>query len=449
VIRKILPEGGLKHTEEINEAGKRIRSVLNRKSEKLPFKHPEEIEELTELVDTIGKQTLFGRSYVSRVDQEVFVHKIGRLQEWDIHEPGVLHQLKQEGVLKSTLPDPLAYYRVYKLKEVIYKPIQDQGIKVSKNNVPVYKYKATENYIRYLNGADVTDEEFEKGLRAFVHDTIYILRNYGLILNLADLFHNNEQGRRLIVMRDLFVKEKEKSSNFITTGLGRIDNVPKAVRFPNGRVAGLADFADATPLENIQRWPRGWAADLDGIKCTWEPVANGIAEPILTVLLMALTRLDDQGRLDWEDPKIQELMVEWAQASFCEALCTYTKRPEAECKEFMLNFDFDWLGYVNESMYWYQNNVRGYLGGLKRGTIPQQILPKTDEVKFRRATAAPNFKFNVGSSNDGKNKDIGLFNATAGLTRFELLMYQLNIAALTVAEADFLEMNAKHTLSKL
>lgn len=441
VMRTVITDKVLKHTEEINEAGKRIRLVLNSREghEDLPFSKPEKLPKLTSLKEQIEKMSLLGRSYVLKEGQEIHVHKISRSNESTIKEPAVLAQLTEEKVLKSTLPQPLTYVRVDRLSRTIFQPIEEQGIMVNASRSHVYTYKASIDYIRYINGADVTDAEFEAGHQAFVYDAILILRDYKLILNVADLFHNNEQGRRLLVMRDLFMRKNLHNPNFITTGLGRIDNVPAAVRYPNARVTGLADYADATTHEEIQRWPYDWASDLDGVQCTWEPIANGIAEVLLTDLLLALTRLDAQGRLDWSNKQIQELMIKWAQESCSNTLLAYTKRPGEECIAFVRDCDFDWLGYVQESMFWYQNNAGGYLGALRNGVVPECILPKKGVMTYKLATSAPNFRFKLGASNDGVNKDIGLFNATAGLTRFELLVYRLTMVALSVAEVDFIE----------
>lgn len=438
VMRTALPDAFLKHTKDFNKAGQRMRWILasEQEAKRFPFVKPLKVIKLDTLKAQIPNLAPLGRSFVQREGHEIQVYKITRSSERSIKEPAIVVQLTEEKGLKSNLPKPLCYQRVNRLSKAIYKPIEEQGIGVNRYASHVYTYRASADYIRYLNGADVSDAEFKIGHKAFVYDAIFILRTYGLILNVADLFHNNEQGRRLLVMRDLF---NENRKNTKTSGLGRIDNVPKAVRYPNARVTGLADYADAKPLEEIQQSPVVWARDLENVSCTWEPMANGIGEILLTDLLLALTRLDAQGRLDWENEEIQKLMIKWAQESCVQAFLAYTKRPEEECVAFIRDCGFDWLTYVQESMFWYQNNDGGYLGALKKGKLPECLLPKKGTVTFRRATAAPNFHFKLGASSDGVNKDIGLFNASAGLTNFELLVYQLTTMALCVAEGDFLE----------
>ena len=427
VVKTLLPSSELKHSDEISEFGRNLRTCL------LQSSHPSSIEQLESLEEHFEDYIRFGRSFKRKKEQRYEVCKIATQQCYYIAEFAVLRQLKES---RSQLPKPLGYYKVRTLSDPVYESLKKGGYTLFGNNNHVYRYECDSNYLRYLNGADVSDEEFRSGHRAFIYDTCAIIGETQLIPVVADLFHNQEQKRRYLVLHDLLLfQEDDFGSN--RYGLGRIDDILKAVAYPNARVSGWADFGDLTPLENIQKDPGSWANDLKYQKVTWEPLANGIAEMILTDMLLQVTRLRAQGRLNYRDEDIVKLTADFTQEACALALEGYTKRSAEQCSLFTQQCGINWTDLARECLYWAQDDEKGYIGDLKRGQVPDCIKPTDVEFFCEGATASQNFHFQKGFSKDGEAPDLGAYNASSGWSRLELALYIISSVALCVREADY------------
>jgi len=162
--------------------------------------------------------------------------------------------------LKSAIPTPIVVeHQLINILEYVKSKISENDFKQFANMInnqlahAAYIYEINPkqcDYFTYLHDALVSDEVFKKANRDIVHDLFLLLQKGMVFTQLADVFHNNENGHenrrdkgRYIVLINLLSNKN--------LGSGRLTGWKKAVQYPNLRVSGLADLGDCISLQGL------------------------------------------------------------------------------------------------------------------------------------------------------------------------------------------------------
>lgn len=151
---------------------------------------------------------------------------------------------------------PSSLFRFF--KSAIDKTNEEMNLDSNKTNdglgytVMAYEVDSLD-YFRYLNDVDVSEQEFNKGLELFVHDTLALAKHGIVHTALISSMHDSPAGRRFDGGRHLWMIDViNKMEN--RPGVGRLHAWLNALKYSNVRLSGLADFAEFGFLDDMA-WP--------------------------------------------------------------------------------------------------------------------------------------------------------------------------------------------------
>lgn len=232
-------------------------------------------------------------------------------------DPNALRQLH----LRSTFPEPVGVFMLEMpdsysngAKDGVSKGIEEQFVELTGKNIyPCFVYRTNDyEYFRYINRAKdmrktiggtekdygLKIEEMHKGTSDSMHDIFATAGQSWMFTQLIDLYHHNQSaeveaspdmmtqvlrtgddrladgGGRFLVLLDLLRKiSRDRGGDPSKTwGMGRVDNITKAVGYPNVRQTGVADVGDARSLDELlgkvkelQSWMEARQRDSPGL----------------------------------------------------------------------------------------------------------------------------------------------------------------------------------------
>lgn len=265
-------------------------------------------------------------------------------------------------------------------KDCFGKHVDTEGNKVeidrSYSHYTFMAYEADESYFRYLNGEDVSEEEFLEGSRRCIHDLFTLARHGIMHTSLIELFHNviqrgREDGGRYLWMVGIMREFGGRS------GAGMIHAWDAEVRYPNLRVSGAADLAELGLLYNIAEpgnrfnpFPKkGVLApkikQRFGNNTEHIYLASYLGDYLLAYALVIGDYYKKKGKLDWRKP--EELAASMREA-FSQSLCVFMETDEGKVKPILDTIDFTKL--ARQMAFFMSGEYKNYVDK----DIPEEIF---------------------------------------------------------------------------
>ncbi len=296
----------------------------------------------------------------------------------------------------------------------------------------VYHYTlSNDHYMTYLNDPCLSDKVFEKARKAFLQKSAYLIKQ-GCFLPLADMFHNNKQDRAYHPLANLLYLNSASRRN--NRGSGRLDQVMKAVAYPNVRLSGLADFGDIVTEKN-------YPGDSHMRHMPYRKhyiQLHERAKVILVDMLFLATRWKKQGRINWKDNETLENFAGLLKSGHQEFLTAYTGN-EKLSQAIVDSNVYDWKAMARQIHFWFQNDQEGHPHYLDQGKLPENLYGNKVRASVNIRNAK-NYVPGKGFQTDGE-LDLGCYNGPLALIEFEKMM---NLSTLFVyAEELYTEYKEK------
>ncbi|MBI4125080.1 MAG: hypothetical protein HY466_04015 [Deltaproteobacteria bacterium] len=252
-----------------------------------------------------------------------------RMLEW-------IGKWKKELGLQSDYPTPVAINAkgVVRVAQTLLPGVSETFTDKSGREVSVYNRSGSyiltayetgsAGYFTYLNDASLSPEAFREGMGKSLHD-LFTLARHGIIHTaLSDLFHNVAQRGRGDRGKYLWMVDVIRAIG--RSGSGRVHAWLESVAYPNLRLSGLADLAEAAALEEMvgdEQHPasihlgeaRKKFADAGVLRKVF--LANFLGDYFFTFGLIAGSRLFHRGEWSEEDrTELGEMMRDTFESSW-------------------------------------------------------------------------------------------------------------------------------------
>ena len=148
-----------------------------------------------------------------------------------------------------------------------------------------------------------------------------------------------------------------------------------------------------------------------------------MADLLLSHSFHLANMIDQEGLTNWQDIGVVERLAHDLKEGHTTIVQAATGSSLEECRKFSNEGPFDWIRMAKQLLFWLQNDESGYLGALKRGTLPEELYPMKAKIDLQ---GIKNFSKERGFLTNG-HKDIGPFSGPLCLTEFEKMAYATTI----------------------
>jgi hypothetical protein len=269
-----------------------------------------------------------------------------------------------------------------------------------------------ENYFTYLHDQNLSDIEFNQAMNKSICDLALLLNRGMVFYQLADMFHNREQVKqrtdqgRYIVLSSLIL------GSFDAKESGRLDRWILSIAYPNLRASGLADFGDYlqfkdyVQLDIFQEITKKFNMRRASIfldECPWAHdriYANILAEYLLVLFLIAGYRgrqLNSAGT--WVS--LAAVFLECS-VDFMHILTGIQRHVLQKTLHNTVNVDT----LAKQMSFWMgvDNSDPSYKSFKSLRELLESLYPDTPIKRANKAV------YNIQTSHDGINPDLGAFN---------------------------------------
>lgn len=343
--------------------------------------------------------------------------------------------------LTSIIPTPIMIGKIGKILDYVkskanekdYEQFAEMVNDHAEHSVYVYEINPKQcDYFTYLHDARITDEVFRKASRDIVHDLFILLQKGMVFPQLADIFHNKENGHksrydqgRYIVLINLLI-----GNNF---GGGRLTGWKKAVEYPNLRVSGLADLGDCVSLHDFiighASHQYEFVFSLFGARGGNHLIGNLIAEYQYILFLITGCRAETLTKtaIKQNVPE-KNIKTIWENAASqilkncAQAASILTQHSEEKITEHLLSI-IDISRIASQMRYWM---TKEYIQDVMNNKIRDGIYePATNtEVNFKYFRSGT-FYAEIGCSLNGKDQDLGAVNGQEPIKEVNNLIYRM------------------------
>lgn len=319
-------------------------------------------------------------------------------------------------------------------------PIELHRDKKKEDAYTVMAYEVeSEEYFKYLSDPDLTEEKFQESLSLNLHD-LFILAQHGFIhTSLIELFHNIEEGAREDGGKYLWMVElvRPDGPNF---GAGRLHGWAKAVRYPNFRLSGIADFAEIEHVDELVKGGNVFSKHMDNNLLRF-PVElrkkftqmSFMGDIFLSAVLTLAKRERQLNRWNWQNEASLEPVALQLKNLFLQAYEFYLSGYPAEEGNIMrLAETVDWQRMARQMAFFMasDNPYAPYLimgAGNARKGVPESIYGEgveTDYIMdYSFVNNWQNHKGIWGFFSEDGTPDLGPFNGPLPLTELVRALY--------------------------
>lgn len=295
-----------------------------------------------------------------------------------------------------------------------------------------------DGYFIYLSDSRLSQKRLAEAMATNLHD-LFALARHGIVhTQLIELFHNviqhgREDRGRYLWMIDIIRPMEGR------TGAGRLHAWTQAVRYPNMRLSGIADFSDIYHISEIAKEENETAAHLDTFRAEhpdYKPeafyLASYLGDYLSSATLVVGKHLRDKERLNWEKPgELADLM----KRCFIIGFCAYTGRSEGE------------VGHLAETINWERHAMQMAVNMAKGDKLAPFLLSESISERMYGPDVMVTYSENYPSSRgwvddprkgirgwyfDGQNPDLGPVNGSLPLQ--ELIKANYIFTSLMIAD---------------
>ena len=286
-------------------------------------------------------------------------------------------------------------------------------------------YTAPSTYFLYRNDPAIAETDFRAASFKTLK-TLFNLAKHNLIhFSLIDLFHNLSGQDRLDQGRYLWMVDIIRSE-LKGSGAGRLHNHHGAVAFPNERLSGVGDWADAEVLEKLLDTENKTSLHLAPLRRFGNEtpnfyLASYLGDYLLAWSLVTSSRYLRLGSLNWEDEGKVSSLSNILHAGFKYAFSLFTGVPEESAGAF-LSAIINWDRMAKQMAYFM---TPAYVEDLKTGQLPEGLydsnvtvtIPHLRDIEKSRGWREKGWSF------DGENPDLGPVNGPLPLLELVKALY--------------------------
>jgi uridine kinase len=241
-------------------------------------------------------------------------------------------------------------------------------------------------YFRYLSDAGLTLEEFRRGVLTNIHD-LFSLARHGIIHTaLIELFHNLiQRGRQ---DRGMYLWMVDIIRPMVTrSGAGRLHAWTDAVKYPNMRLSGIADFPEFYLLEDLVNEDNPVSRHMAILRqehAAYDSevfyLASYMGDYLLSAALVAGRYFRERDLFDWNDPDKVNEVAEIMRSCYLSAFCAFTGRRQEEISGIAEAIDWNRLAM---QMAFFMAKGDKYANHLLNKNIPQEIYGPDVKVGYQ------------------------------------------------------------------
>jgi hypothetical protein len=294
------------------------------------------------------------------------------------------------------------------------------------------------DYFRYVNEPGVDKRRMLESMRRNLYD-LGVLARFGILhTSLIELFHNEEPHRQAHPDGGRYIWMVDLVRPMLREGAGRIHAYPEAVRFPNYRLSGPADFAEialsAEMLRNDHPKSRHLDNNLRRFQTAERTLLTQMAfsgDILLSAALVYGLDLREEDRWRWDD---EESLASAARdlESLFEAFVRGYRGADPGFVSPLSRIDWRTLA---RQMAFFMGRGEPYAGYMQNGNIPEIIFGRGVEVGYPDdLNAVRNWVDSLdrnGFYSNGTHPDLGVMNGPNPLQELVRALYLTTASLVT------------------